>query len=108
MFYESAHTQGDTPRDRPAEELCQVTVSGGWFRSASEVLSTEKKSSENIEMFPSTVLFRVLPAVLPPHIGTRPQGFWGPGGTSWVQKSLRGTGHSVRTRDTDESGGYVF
>lgn len=72
----------------PYTKLCQMIFSGGWFRSASEVLSTEMRSQKNIEMFPFAVLPRVLPTVLPPHTRTGPQGFWGSDGTSWVQKSL--------------------
>lgn len=69
-------------------KLHHVMSSGGGFRSASEVLSTEKRSQKNIEVFLFTVLPRVLPTLLPPHTRKGPRGFWGPGGTIWVQKSL--------------------
>lgn len=58
-------------------------------------------------MFLFTVLPRVLPTLLPPHTGTGPRGFWGSNGTIWVQKSLWGTGHTVRTQETNDSRGPI-
>lgn len=89
------------------QSCVKLIFSGCGFRSASEVLSTEKKSQKNIETFPLTVLPRVLPTILPAHTRTGPRSFWGSDGTIWVQKSLRGTGHTVRTQETYDSRGRI-
>ena len=90
-------------RLHPYTTLCQVIFSGGWFQSASEVLSTEKKSQKNIEMFSSG--FSPLFCHLIP--GRGPEAFGALRERSGFRSHCEGLATTVRTQETDDCRGPI-